>query len=108
MNVTLAALFSRVKEIGIRRAIGASRADVLVQFVVEAAFLGLAGGVAGVELGRIGIAYLARNSQRELASVTWYHLLGVVAISIAASTLSSLYPACKAAWLDPVDALKNE
>ncbi|PIR19757.1 MAG: ABC transporter permease, partial [Elusimicrobia bacterium CG11_big_fil_rev_8_21_14_0_20_64_6] len=59
MNVTLATIFARVREIGIRRAIGASRADILAQFLLEAAMLGAAGGVAGVALGLGGVKWLS-------------------------------------------------
>ena len=108
MNVTLAALFSRVKEIGIRRALGASKADILWQFVIEAALLGLAGGIAGVALGWAGTAYLHRDAERELASITWYHLVAVVLIGVVASAAFSLVPAWRAAQLDPVEALRSE
>jgi len=108
LNVTLAALFARVKEIGIRRAVGATRLDILAQFVAEAALLGLCGGVAGTALGVGGIEYLARHSDRDLASLTWYHLAASLAIAGATGLFFSLYPAWKAAALDPVEALRNE
>jgi len=108
MNVTLAALFSRVKEIGIRRALGASKADILWQFLIESALLGLAGGIAGVGLGLAGSAYLQRNAQRDLSSITWYHLAAVIAVGVVSSAAFSLVPAWKAAQLDPVEALRSE
>lgn len=108
MNVTLAAIFSRVKEIGIRRAVGATRADILAQFVTEAMFLGLSGGLAGLGLGYAGISYLARHSDQDLANLTWYHMAAVLSIGTAVSCLFSFYPARQAAALDPVAALKDE
>lgn len=108
MNVTLAALFSRVKEIGIRRALGASQADILLQFVVEAALLGFAGGLAGIGLGLLGTHYLQRNAERDLSSITWYHLAGVILVAVAASAVFSFVPAWKASRLDPVEALRSE
>lgn len=108
MNVTLAAVFSRVKEIGVRRALGATKGDILAQFVGEAALLGLLGGAAGLGLGLAGIRYLARQSERNLVSLTWYHMAGVLAIGVLICCLFSLYPAKRAAGLDPVAALKEE
>jgi putative ABC transport system permease protein len=108
LNVTLAALFARVKEIGIRRAVGATRLDILSQFVAEAVLLGLCGGAAGIGLGLGGIEYLRRSTERELAVLTWYHCVAALAIAGATGLLFSLYPAWKAAALDPVDALRDE
>ncbi|MBI5242886.1 MAG: ABC transporter permease [Elusimicrobia bacterium] len=108
LNVTLAALFARVKEIGIRRAVGATRLDILSQFVAEAMLLGLCGGVAGSALGAGGIAYLARHTDRDLASLTWYHFAAALALAGATGFFFSLYPAWKAAALDPVEALRDE
>jgi putative ABC transport system permease protein len=108
LNVTLAALFARIKEIGIRRAVGATRLDILLQFVAEAVLLGLCGGVAGTALGLGGISYLTAHTDRDVASLTWYHMVGALGISAATGLLFSLYPAWKAATLDPVDALRNE
>lgn len=108
LNVTLAALFARVKEIGIRRAVGATRMDILSQFVAEAVLLGLCGGVAGIALGLGGIDYLKSHTDRDLASLTWYHFVATLAIAGGTGLLFSLYPAWKAATLDPVDALRSE
>jgi len=108
LNVTLAALFARIKEIGIRRAVGATRLDILSQFVAEAVLLGLCGGLAGLGLGAGGIAYLARHTDRDLASLTWYHFAGAFLIAGATGFFFSLYPAWKAANLDPVEALRDE
>ncbi|MDD5630358.1 MAG: ABC transporter permease, partial [Elusimicrobia bacterium] len=108
LNVTLAALFARIKEIGIRRAVGATRLDILTQFVAEAVLLGLCGGAAGTALGLWGIDYLKKHSDRDLASLTWYHFVAALAIAAGTGLLFSLYPAWKAATLDPVDALRDE
>ena len=108
MNVTFATIFSRVKEIGIRRAVGASRGDILSQFLIEAALLGLAGGVAGLLLGLIGVHFLEAWADRKVASIAWYH--GVFAIGTGAlvSAIFAFYPAYQASALDPVEALRNE
>ena len=109
LNVTLAALFARIKEIGIRRAVGATRMDILLQFVAEAVLLGLCGGAAGAALGVGGISYLASHTDWEdIASLTWYHIVAALALAGATGFFFSLYPAWKAATLDPVEALRNE
>ena len=108
LNVTLAAVYSRVREIGIRRALGAERADVLALFVAEAALLGLAGGVAGVLLGVVGIEKLAKAADRDVVDMTWYHAVAMVALSSAVAAAFSAYPAWLASRLDPVEALREE
>ena len=109
LNVTLAALFARVKEIGIRRAVGATKWDILAQFTAEAVLLGLCGGVAGSALGSGGISYLSSHTDwDDIASLTWYHLAAALAIAGATGFIFALYPAWKAASLDPVEALRNE
>jgi putative ABC transport system permease protein len=108
MNVTLATIFSRIKEIGVRRALGASRSDILAQFVVEAALLGAAGGIAGIGLGLSGIWYLKNNTDRELASMAWQHAVLAVGAAGLVSAAFALLPAYQAAKLDPVEALRSE
>lgn len=109
MNVTLATIFARVREIGIRRAIGASRADILAQFLFEAAMLGAAGGLAGVVLGLGGVKWLSGlGGSRDLAQVTWTHCVEGVALAALVSAGFALIPAYRASRLDPVEALKAE
>ena len=108
LNVTLAAVYSRVREIGIRRAVGASRGDVMALFLVEAALLGVAGGAAGVLLGVIGIEKLAKGSERDVADLAWYHAAGMVAVSSLVAAVFAAYPAWRASLLDPIEALRQE
>ena len=108
MNVTLATIFSRIKEIGIRRAVGAAKEDILAQFLLEAAMLGAAGGLAGVALGVGGLKLLAQTGGREIAEVTWLHCVEVVALGAIVSAIFALLPAYRASKLDPVEALKAE
>lgn len=109
MNVTLATIFSRVREIGIRRAVGATRRDILAQFVIEAMLLGFFGGLAGIGLGLAGITYIAAKGMRGGAEpLVWWHLLATLGISIGAGFLFSLYPAYQASKMDPVEALRYE
>jgi putative ABC transport system permease protein len=108
MNVTLATIFSRIREIGIRRAVGATRSDILVQFVIEAMMLGLLGGVAGILLGLAGLRWLGTEGQDKIRSLQAWHFLATLAISAGAGFLFSLYPAHQASKLDPVEALRYE
>ena len=108
MNVTLATIFQRIKEIGIRRALGASRGDIVAQFVAEATLLGLLGGMAGIGRGMAGIEYLARQADRDIASFAWYHFAGALILAAGTGFAFSIGPAWRASGLDPVEALRNE
>lgn len=108
MNVTLATIFSRVKEIGVRRAVGATRLDILLQFLVEAMTLGLLGGVAGVILGAVGIYSLDIEGGRRGADLQAVHVLLSLLVAVGTGFLFALYPASQAAKLDPVEALHYE
>jgi putative ABC transport system permease protein len=107
MNIMLASVMERTKEIGIRRAIGATRADVLGQFLFEAIFLSVVGGIAGIILGyllTVGITLYAE----------WKTVVSVPAVLIS-FTVSALvgiafgyYPARKAAYQNPIESLRYE
>ncbi|HTK30458.1 MAG TPA: ABC transporter permease [Candidatus Saccharimonadaceae bacterium] len=107
MNIMLVSVTERTREIGIRRAIGAKRRDILLQFLVEAAFLSLAGGALGVALG-IGSAVLITQIAR------WPTLIQPAAVMLAFGFASlvglffGFYPARRASRLDPIDALRFE
>jgi putative ABC transport system permease protein len=107
MNIMLVSVTERTREIGIRRAIGARRRDILMQFLVEAAFLALAGGALGVALG-ISAAVLITQIAR------WPTLIQPTAVVLAFGFASlvgvffGFYPAHRASRLDPVDALRYE
>lgn len=107
MNVTLATIFSRVREIGIRRALGATRSDIVWQFVSEAMMLGVLGGVGGTGLGIFGIWYLAPKEDRML-QISLLHIAGALLIALGTGFLFALYPAYKASRFDPVEALHYE
>ena len=106
MNVTMAVISSRTKEIGIRRALGASRKDILFQFLVEAMLLGLCGSFAGMCLGYIAVLHMAENIRQ--MTFSWWVVAGSVIIALFTSFIFALYPAWQAAKLNPVDALKHE
>ncbi len=108
MNVTLATVFSRTTEIGIRRAIGASRGDIMLQFVVEAVMLGLIGGVLGSAVGWLwGVPGKVLLGLERSPIMPW---MPVVSVFIAALTafVFALYPAWVAASLKPADALRAD
>jgi putative ABC transport system permease protein len=108
MNIMLMSVTQRTREIGVRKAIGARRRDVIWQFLTEAVVLTGAGGVIGVLLG-IGISLLIHVIWPKLPSTVplWAVLLAVF-VSMTVGLFFGIYPAVKAARLDPVDALRYE
>jgi putative ABC transport system permease protein len=107
MNVMLVSVTERTKEIGVRRAVGATQSDVLRQFLMESVLQCLAGGGVGVAIG-FGCALALREFTSFPAAVeTWVAVLGVVLSSII-GLFFGIYPAVKASKLDPVVALHTE
>jgi putative ABC transport system permease protein len=103
-NVMVIAVLERRTEIGLRRALGATRADVRVQFLVEAVLLSASGGLAGVALGSaITVGYASVRSWQ--ISVPLVTLAAAVAISLVLGALAGLYPASRAARLAPAEAI---
>jgi putative ABC transport system permease protein len=108
MNIMLVSVTERTFEIGIRKAIGARRSDILIQFLIEAAALTGMGGIAGIVFGWL-ISLISRLIFTSIpASVPlWAAVLGVV-VSVAVGLFFGIWPANKAARLDPVVALRYE
>jgi putative ABC transport system permease protein len=108
MNIMLVSVTERTYEIGIRKAIGARRADILIQFLIEAAALTGLGGIAGIVFGWL-ISLIARLVFTSIpASVPmWSAVLGIV-MSVAVGVFFGMWPASKASRLDPVVALRYE
>ncbi|HJT77131.1 MAG TPA: ABC transporter permease [Gemmataceae bacterium] len=108
MNVMLVSVTERTREIGLRKALGARRRDILAQFLTEAVVLSTAGGLIGILLG-YGITYLAalHPDMVDVSVPYWAVLLGV-GFSVVVGVLFGLLPAFKAAILQPIDALRYE
>jgi len=107
MNVMLVSVSLRRREIGVRRAVGATQRDILDQFIAESVVQCLAGGVAGIALGFL-VALLLRSYSPFPASVrTWLALTGVM-MSSAVGLFFGIYPALRASRLDPVVALRSD
>lgn len=106
MNIMLIAVSERTKEIGLRRAVGARRRDILLQFVLEAGVVTAAGGLVGVLLG-IGGALLASRLLGWPAAVSWPAIIAAVLFAGSVGLVFGVQPARKAAALHPVQALRG-
>ncbi|MBI4324283.1 MAG: ABC transporter permease [Chloroflexi bacterium] len=107
MNIMLASVTERTREIGIRRALGAKRRDIIVQFLVETVMLSGAGGILGVVLG-LAIPYLVTFFSAMKTIVTFWSPAIAFSISALVGVIFGLYPAFRAANMDPVEALRHE
>ncbi len=108
MNIMLVSVTERTYEIGIRKAIGAKRADILIQFLLEASSLTFMGGIAGVIFGWL-IALISRAVFTSIpASVPMWSAVMGIAVSVSVGLFFGIWPANKAARLDPVVALRYE
>ena len=107
MNIMLVAVTERTREIGVRRATGATREDILLQFLVEAAALSLAGGFVGVLLGA-GLAALVSAIAHWETIVQPSAVLTAFGFATAIGLFFGFYPAQRASRLDPIDALRYE
>jgi putative ABC transport system permease protein len=107
MNIMLMAVSERTREIGIRKALGARRHDILSQFVVESATLSLVGAALGIATG-IGLAFLVKALTPMPAAVAPWSIVLAVILGVSVGMIAGVYPATRAAKLDPIAALRAE
>ena len=107
MNIMLVSVTERTREIGIRKAMGARRGDILLQFLIESATIALIGGAIGV-LGGVLTAKLVSVVTPLPAAVQLWSVLGGLLVALSVGLFFGTYPASKAARLDPVEALRSE
>ncbi len=108
MNIMLMSVTERTHEIGVRKAIGAKRGDIVRQFLTEAVVLTGAGGVVGVLLGMLGAKGISMIFKTLSTSVPLWAVISGVAVAMSVGLFFGMYPAVKAARLDPVEALRYE
>ena len=106
MNIMLATVTERTREIGVRRALGAKRRDITLQFLIETMLLSSVGGIMGVLLGICIPLVVSRFSDIETI-VQWWSVLLAFGISVAIGIVFGIYPARRAAMMDPIEALRH-
>jgi putative ABC transport system permease protein len=107
MNIMLVAVSERTREIGIRKALGAKRSDIMSQFLVEAATLSTVGAAIGIALGILLAQTIAAVSPLPATVAPWSIIAGVI-IGAGVGIISGIYPASRASRLDPITALRAE
>jgi putative ABC transport system permease protein len=107
MAIMMVSVTDRTREIGLRKALGATRREILWQFLVEAATLTLLGGLLGIVAG-LGIGQLLKFTLRLPSGVPLWSAVLATIVSIGIGLAFGLYPANRAARMDPVEALRHE
>jgi len=107
MNIMLATVASRVQEIGIRKALGATRGEILLQFLLESTLISLAGGIIGVILGFI-VPFMIHLFSGVDLQFSWFSAVVAVLVSGVIGVAFGTAPARRAAYLDPVECLRDE
>jgi putative ABC transport system permease protein len=107
MNIMLATVTERTREIGIRRALGAKRSDITAQFLIETVALSSLGGLLGVGLGVGGSLLVTRLFDLPTIIALWSPLVALI-VSVGVGLTFGLYPAQRAAMMDPIEALRHE
>jgi putative ABC transport system permease protein len=107
MNIMLATVTERTREIGLRRALGAKKRDIISQFMIEAVLLTVCGGLAGIVLGVLAPVMISKLTG-VMAVVSLQSIVLAFVVSSMTGIVFGIYPAAKSARLDPIEALRNE
>jgi len=107
MNIMLATVRSRIREIGIRKALGATAREIKLQFLIEAIFISLAGGLVGTLIG-ISLPLSVRLFTSYKLPISGISILVALGTSVAVGVVFGTLPANRAAQMDPVESLKYE
>jgi len=107
MNIMLVSVTERTREIGVRKALGATRSNILMQFLVEALVLCLVGGTVGVLLGSLGAVVLSKFAHWNTA-ISPFSIALAFFFSAVVGLFFGIWPARRAAMLDPIEALRYE
>ncbi len=108
MNIMLVSVTERTREIGIQKALGATKFDILLQFLIEAVFLCLLGGLVGLLLGFAGGSVISSIANLPPARVPIWAIVLSFGFSALIGLIFGIIPAAKASNLDPIDALRYE
>jgi putative ABC transport system permease protein len=112
MNIMLVSVTERTREIGLRKALGARRRDILIQFLTESSVLSMIGGLIGILLGwliGLGVGYIAEANNADISPTIGLDVVLLATLfSTAVGLFFGLYPANRAAGLEPVEALRYE
>jgi putative ABC transport system permease protein len=106
MNIMLATVSERTGEIGIRRALGATKSDITTQFLVETSVLSASGAFIGAVVGVAAPPLISWLSGRETALTIWGPMIAVL-VAMSTGLIFGIYPARRAATLDPIEALRR-
>jgi putative ABC transport system permease protein len=107
MNIMLVSVTERTREIGVRKALGATRGNIMAQFIVEALTIGLLGGAIGIATG-VGAAYFGASAAGWQVHVSPNAIALAVSFSLAVGLVFGIWPARRAAMLDPIEALRHD